>query len=128
MQLFVIDLLEHSFTHLVETNYNEFYSEEKSKVRINENRVFVEFLTFGINVALIKLKKDKNVNWFLAGLQLSFIDFVYNKLQDAFENEKTKSNFFFIFSALEYFVAVLKSIKFLHTQKDIGSKQNKEIL
>ena len=39
-----------------------------SKVKIDENKVFVDFLTFGINVALLKLKKEQKTNWFLTGL------------------------------------------------------------
>lgn len=41
---------------MVETNYNEFYSDEKSKIRIDENKIFVDFLTFGLKIALIRFK------------------------------------------------------------------------
>lgn len=106
----LIDMLEHCYGVLVETNYEDYYSKDSANYRYEESKHLLDFLTFGIKVALLFRARKKKAPWFLSGLQILFIDFCYNKITDALDTNKVNINYFFVYSALEYNNAVLLSI------------------
>lgn len=109
----IIDMLEHCYGPLVEINHLEFYSQDSIHYRYQESKIFLDYLSFGIDVALLQFEKKKRCTWFLSGLQILFIDFVFNKLNDALDNNKSNINYFFVFSAINYLEKLLNSVKYL---------------
>ena len=70
----------------------------------------------------------KECNWFLCGLQINFIDFVFNKLVEAIAGQKSSYNFIFIGACLKYLLSILESIKYLHHKNSDLEKENSQIL
>lgn len=102
----LIDMLEHCYGVLVETNYEDYYSKDNANYRYEESKHFLNFLTFGLKVALMYRQRNKKTPWFLSGLQILFIDFCYNKLNDALDTTKSNINYYFVYSALDYLYSV----------------------
>ena len=128
IKIFFIDFLEHSFDSLAQTNYEEFYSQDKISYKLDESKIFFDFLSFGLDVCLLIKNSKKECNWFLCGLQINFIDFVFNKLVEAIAGQKSSYNFLFIGSCLKYLLSILESIKFLHLKNSEVEKENSQIL